>query len=249
MSASIHALISRTREDAAHIKVHCDDESDLVPTYLETMKLVTNLSLVRKQLCIDGVIKNDDISKEFHEVFKSLLDMKFELEYEIEKQQSASSFVPGSVDTEDTVLHRDSISTLQLKSTDEDEPIEALRKRLLSTRDLPSELDALPSAQIQNEQHESFQKELIDSLPSMVSSLKDQAFQFQHMLKQDATILKEASENFESSRGIFEKVNGTLSKYHREGKLGIWFYIRVILFVFLTFAFFLFLIRLIPARY
>lgn len=129
----------------------------------------------------------------------------------------------------------------------EDESIETLRSRLLSTK--YDQLDQFETTEIQNNYHDSIQKELIDSLPTMVSSLKDQALQFQEMIKNDAVILKEATQNFENSSGKFNNVNDLLSKYHKEGKLGFWFYLRVIGIVFVSFLFLLIIIRLIPARH
>lgn len=127
------------------------------------------------------------------------------------------------------------------------ESIESLKSRLLSTRH--DQLDQVESTELQNNYHDSIQQELIDSLPSMVSSLKDQALQFQEMIKQDAVILKEATQNFETSHGRFDNVNTLLSKYHKEGRLGFWFYIRIISMVLVSFLFLLIIIRLIPARH
>lgn len=127
------------------------------------------------------------------------------------------------------------------------ESIESLKSRLLSTRH--DQLDQVESMELQNNYHDSIQQELIDSLPSMVSSLKDQALQFQEMIKQDAVILKEATQNFETSHGRFDNVNTLLSKYHKEGRLGFWFYIRIISMVLVSFLFLLIIIRLIPARH
>lgn len=128
-----------------------------------------------------------------------------------------------------------------------DETIESLRSRLLSTK--YDQLDQVQTTEIQNDYHDSLQQELISSLPSMVSALKDQALQFQELIKQDASILKEASQNFEASHGKFDNVNSLLSTYHKEGRLGFWFYIRIFGMVMVSFIFLLIIIRLIPARH
>ena len=127
------------------------------------------------------------------------------------------------------------------------ESLDSLKARLLATRH--SQLDEVRTTESQNNYHDSLQQELIDSLPSMVSSLKEQAIQFQEILKQDAVVLKEATQTFETSHGKFDTVNALLSKYHKEGRLGFWFYIRTIGMVMVAFVFLLVIIRLIPARH
>lgn len=127
------------------------------------------------------------------------------------------------------------------------EDIDTLRSRLLNTN--YNQLDEIETTEVQNNYHNSIQQELIDSLPSMVTSLKEQALQFQGLIKQDANVLREATQNFEASHGKFDNVNALLSKYHKEGRLGFWFYIRVIAMILVSFLFMLIIIRLIPARH
>ncbi|KAG7794210.1 hypothetical protein KL929_005143 [Ogataea haglerorum] len=222
---------------------------NILSAYLSVKRLVTVMNSVRRH-SFTPERKYTDTTSEYHRIHKSLLDLEFELGFKIRsrKLQYLPTVKAGEAEAEKSNL-QEPLHAIQIIAPEDDEPLDSLRERLLSTRNEPSQLDSIYTAQIQNEEHESFQKEMIDSLPLMVSSLKSQASKFQQMLKEDAVILKEASENFESSENVFDKVNTTLSKYHREGRLGLWFYIRVVLFVFLTFAFFLFLIRLVPARY
>ncbi|GME82975.1 unnamed protein product [Ambrosiozyma monospora] len=133
---------------------------------------------------------------------------------------------------------------------EDEEDVETLRHRLLTrSHDHPSALDSVTKTEDQNQYHESFQKELIDALPSMVGSIKEQALQFQDLLKQDAVLLKKATENFESSDGKFGHVNKMLNQFQKEGKLSWWFYVRVIGVVLVVFLVFVLFIRIIPSQF
>ncbi|KAG7863230.1 hypothetical protein KL939_000549 [Ogataea angusta] len=249
MSTSESVMLSQLISETDELQGRNANNKDLLSAYLSVKRLVSVMNSVRRH-SFTSENKPTEVISEYHRIHKLLLDIEFELNLKIRSRnvQCSPTSEIGEVSVEKS-NNREPLHAIQIISPENDEPIDSLRQRLLSTRNEPSQLDSIHSAQIQNEKHESFQQEMIESLPLMVSSLKNQASKFQQMLKEDAVILKEASENFESSKSVFDKVNTTLSKYHREGRLGLWFYVRVILFVFLAFAFFLFLIRLIPARY
>lgn len=132
-------------------------------------------------------------------------------------------------------------------NTNQMESIEEIKQRLMNT-DTP-QLDELVSVENQNRYHDSIQQELIDSLPNMVNTIKTQALQFQQLIKEDATYVKEVAETFNESHNKFDNVSERLSKYHKEGKLSLWFYIRLAVSILLAFLILLFIIRLIPARH
>lgn len=121
--------------------------------------------------------------------------------------------------------------------------ITTLRNRLMNNHH-----NQFDSIDMENSHHDTLQSELIESLPSMVTAIKDQALQFQEMIQHDASILKDVTNKFEISNGKFDTVNDALNKYHKEGKLGLWLYVRLAVGVFVAFFFLLALIRLIPAR-
>ncbi|GMM29390.1 hypothetical protein DAMA08_021350 [Martiniozyma asiatica (nom. inval.)] len=100
-------------------------------------------------------------------------------------------------------------------NTNQMESIEEIKQRLMNT-DTP-QLDELVSVENQNRYHDSIQQELIDSLPNMVNTIKTQALQFQQLIKEDATYVKEVAETFNESHNKFDNVSERLSKYHKEG--------------------------------
>ncbi|KAG7873658.1 hypothetical protein KL938_005068 [Ogataea parapolymorpha] len=249
MTTSGSAMLAQLKNETEELQDLNFNNKNILSAYLSVKRLISVMNSVRKH-SFTLERKSTNTISEYHKIHKSLLDIEFELDFKIRSRKLHYS---PTIEVDEAKVgkssNREPLHVIQIISPEDDEPIDSLKQRLLSTGNEPSQLDSIHTAQIQNEKHESFQKEMIDSLPLMVSSLKNQTSKFQQMLKEDAIILKEASENFESSKSVFDRVNTTLSKYHREGRLGLWFYVRVILFVFLTFAFFIFLIRLIPARY
>ncbi|AOA61038.1 SNARE [Komagataella phaffii CBS 7435] len=124
---------------------------------------------------------------------------------------------------------------------------EALRKRLLSTN-APSKLDEARSLEEQNVYHESIHQDIIFDISSLTSQLKESALSLQGKLKEDASILKEASEQLEKNQWSLTNVGKLLGKYHKEGKLGFWFYVRVSFFVLLTFVLLLLFVFVLPGR-
>ncbi|ODV85779.1 hypothetical protein CANARDRAFT_27870 [[Candida] arabinofermentans NRRL YB-2248] len=253
-SISLNYAITQINNELQSIAAQNQDDSKLFSNYVAVNKLSKNLDYLRKSTY--RIPKYKSITEELHSTDKFLTELAFELDYrlkanltkhrreeelELQKQKEFAerSSNVGSIQP-----------SSELEATEiEGESIDNLRKRLLSTRNGPSQLDSIQTVEDQNNYQDTFQQELIDALPSMVSTLKQQAVQFQQMLKNDAVILKEATENFENSTGKFERVSQMLTKYHKEGKLSIWFYIRVIGAIVITTMFLLLLIRLIPARY
>lgn len=198
----------------------------------------------RKLHVTDRDIQNTILDIELRiEKMRQKAQAQAQAEEELESKKTGASGSGNAVDGEVVeLLGKHSHDDYEAK-----ESIESLRSRLLSTSH--NQLDQVQSVEVQNNYHDSLQQELIESLPSMVSSLKEQALQFQEMIKQDAVILKEATQNFETSHGRFDNVNTLLSKYHKEGRLGFWFYIRITSMVLVSFLFLLIIIRLIPARH
>lgn len=182
--------------------------------------ILTDLSILQH-----SQFQHNHIDDELTSIEQQLRDRLFSFEVQLTKKQ----FTPP-------VSKRESIKH-------DDIDINTLRKRLLT-----SETNQFDSIDSENNYHDSIQSDLIDSLPAMVSAIKDQALQFQEMIQNDASILKDVTNKFEMSQGKFTSVNDALNKYQKEGKLGLWFYIRVIGIIFMSFITLLVLIRLIPAR-
>lgn len=227
-----------------------NDKASLMVKYNTLLRILTDIDQIRRTTYKSEALK--DLEREIHKTEKDIKVLLVETELSVEQLYNSKvqeeTKVNQGIENEP---HKSETETITgdgaTGGAEIGESLEGLKSRLLSTTH--SELDHVQSAEIQNNYHESIQKELIDSLPSMVSSLKEQALQFQEMVKQDALILKEATQNFESSHGKFENVNNLLSKYHKEGRLGFWFYIRITAMVLVAFMFLLIIIRLIPARH
>lgn len=196
------------------------DNTQLVLFQTQITSLLVDLTYLQR-----SQYANSEVDNELLKVEQQLRDRVFEIEIQLKNMQ----FKP--VIEESTPV------------ANEDIDINVLRKRLLT-----SETNQFDSIDSENTNHDNIQSELIESLPALVSAIKDQALQFQEMIQNDANILKDVTNKFEMSQGKFTNVNDALNKYHKEGKLGIWFYIRVIGTIFFSFLTLLILIRLIPAR-
>lgn len=181
--------------------------------------LLGDLTVIQRSQYAKGQVDNDLVAIE-----QRLQDEMFDTEVRLRAVQETAQ----NVDSE-PVSDKIDISTL--------------RQRLLA-----SESNQFDSIDAENAHHDGVQSDLIDSLPSMVSAIREQALQFQEMLQHDASILKDVGATFELSQGKFTGVNQALTKYHKEGRLGLWFYVRVVGSIFLAFITLLVLIRLIPAR-
>lgn len=230
--------------------VNSNDNVDLMGKYYKLLSFSRDIETIRSHTYQNKTL--DDFNRKLHLTDRDIKNMILDIELQIEtchkqfKSQAKKRHeeLEKSINGEPIV---EGIPEYEHTNSQNSESIESLKRRLLSTKH--DQLDQTQTTEVQNNYHESIQEELINSLPSMVSSIKDQALQFQEMLKQDAVILKEATQNFEASQGRFDNVNSLLSKYHKEGRLGFWFYVRIIGMVLVAFLFLLIIIRLIPARH
>lgn len=226
-----------------------DDTATCICRYSALSTLDKDVDELRKQIYTihhrDHSTEYDELDSRLHVLDQNIQDSRFEAQYVIDKSYKEKT-------AEEDHNKDETSKTIKSKQNDgsvQGESITSLRKRLLSVKSGQSELDAVQSTQVKNQHYESLQQALLDSLPSVVNDVKEQAVQFQDMLKEDAVILKEATENFEKSHGKFGVVNEMLMKYHKEGKLGLFFYIRVIAMVLIAFLMLVILIRLIPERH
>lgn len=231
-----------------------DRNNDLLMKYNKLMRFYNEIDMLRSH-----TFENESFSsldQKLHSTSRDIKNLILDIEIQIEnyynklvrQKKLEEQEEINKLNKKENLQDIEKINKLdQHQDYQTEESIESLKSRLLSTRN--NQLDQIQSVEVQNNYHESIQQELMDSLPSMVSSLKEQALQFQEMIKQDAVILKEASQNFENSHGKFNNVNTLLSKYHKEGRLGFWFYVRIISMVLVAFLFILIIIRLIPARH
>lgn len=221
--------------------------------YSVLKSIATDIEVLRRQIYFANANTDSNLDQRLHTLDKQVQDLLFEAEYQVKttynhKQREREEKTKAQDKKQGTQKEESDPQDLDV-ALEGEESVSTLRRRLLSTVNSKTELDVVQSTEAKNEYHESLQQDLIESLPSMVSGVKEQALQFQDLLKQDAAILKEATENFEKSHGRFGVVNEMLAKYHKEGKLGIFFYIRVIACVVLAFILLVFLIRLIPERH
>ncbi|KAG0683028.1 hypothetical protein C6P42_001990 [Pichia californica] len=251
------ALHARIEAEVQQLKNNIDLANDtdlLLANYNKLQRYAHDIDYMRLQIHDNNQYL--ELNKKLHYIDRDIKNTILDIEIQIDiwhnkiiKEQEKKYTGKNTDNTIDENIEIISSSNNNNKheSFQNEESIESLKSRLLSTK--YNQLDQVESTEIQNNYHESIQQELIDSLPNMVTSIKDQALQFQEMLKQDAFILKEATQNFEASHGKFDNVNTLLSKYHKEGRLGIWFYIRIIGMVLISFLFLLIIIRLIPARH
>lgn len=253
----LKTLHARIYKEVQEIKIDKKDFEDdtILTNYNKLLRFSQDIDRIRRQ-----THKNNDLNlfnKELHNTDRTIEDLLIAVEIQIEKLHQEKLRIDREKATNEEATNNSRINGSEIENIDnsnntnyggfQKESIETLKSRLLSTKH--TELDQIQSTELQNNYHESIQQELIDSLPSMVSSIKEQALQFQQLIKQDAVILKEATQNFETSTGKFDNVNKLLSKYHKEGRLGFWFYIRIISMVIVSFLFLLIIIRLIPARH
>ena len=221
--------------------------------YAALKSIARDIEVLRKQIYFSGGDAKRALDEKLHALDRQVQDQLFETEHQInatytEKERERQEKIEAQNAVEKTKKHQEDDKDLDVVLEGE-ESVSTLRKRLLSSVNSQTELDVVQSTESKNAYQESLQQDLLESLPSMVSGVKEQALQFQDLLKQDAAILKEATENFEKSHGRFGVVNEMLAKYHKEGKLGIFFYIRVIACIVLAFILLVFLIRLIPERH
>lgn len=254
-SANLERLHSRIDRDVQEIENSRLDDTQLLVNYGKLLRFSSDVDRIRQQTFQSaGLARFND---RLHSTDRTIQNLIVEVEVRINGMYTQKALQEKE---EDEALRRaktgtglggapeiEVVEASGASSGYQNESIESLKSRLLSTKH--DQLDQVQSAEVQNNYHDSIQQELIDSLPSMVSSIRDQALQFQELIKQDAVILKEATQNFESSHGKFDNVNSLLSQYHKEGRLGIWFYIRVIGMVLVSFLVLLIIIRLIPARH
>lgn len=223
-----------------------DDEVLALYSILERHS--TDIEVIRQY--IYNMPRYENFNVELHNTDRKIQSLIYQLEDKISSLHEENVMQNKALEASQRRDSQGSNSNILPKSTSDfeaGETIETLKSRLLSST--YNQLDQVQTTEIQNNYHESLQQELIETLPSMVSSLKEQASQFQEMLMNDANILKEATENFEASQNKFDNVNNLLSKYHKEGKLSYWFYIRVTAMIVVVFLILLIIIRLIPARH
>lgn len=244
---SLHKHICNSVQDFENDPVR-NGNSSILAIFNELKKYSKDIDMIRKQTYNKSNF--EAFNREVHNTDRKIQSLIINLEIQISDlyEEKVSQDQLLRVEQEKELLKTNSPNVSKNSGEFEaGESIETLRSRLLSTNH--NQLDQVQTTEIQNNYHESLQQELIETLPSMVSSLKGQASQFQEMLMQDASILKEATQNFEASNGKFDNVNNLLSKYHKEGKLSYWFYIRVTAIIIVAFMIILIIIRLIPARH
>jgi SNARE protein 1 len=247
----------RIKNDADIIKNN-DENNEVLVNYTKLLRFAQDIDRIRRKTYNADNLQmfNKDLHKTDRDIQNLLLifelqidklhQEKIDLDKEILDKKAKDEISQDLNETNNNQIEMIN-SSGKFEDFQNEESIETLKSRLLKTNH--SQLDQIQTTEIQNNYHDSIQQELIDSLPSMVSSLKEQALQFQEMIIQDAVILKEATQKFETSHGKFDNVNTLLSKYHKEGRLGFWFYIRIISLVLVSFLFLLIIIRLIPARH
>lgn len=226
-------------------QLDCDDKNwKSLPLcrYAALVSLSKDLDSIRIKTYNDRQYR--ELDTQLHDLDRRLQDMMYSIERKINSHYERAK----EIEKKQERTENPNGSSVELQA-DSPESVNELRKRLLATKNNTTQLDTVESTDYQNNYQESMQQDLLDSLPAMVTGLKDQAMKFQDLLVSDAQVLKEATENFEKSHGRFGVVSDMLSKYHKEGKLGIFFYIRVILMVVVAFILLLAIIRLIPARH
>ncbi|GMM43752.1 hypothetical protein DAPK24_003270 [Pichia kluyveri] len=253
---ALHQSIVRGVDELHVLKEGQLNDDDLMDLYLTLVRYSQDIQYMRKQIYESKRV--DPLDVKLHQTERKIRILLLNVEIGMEKLHNdklrLDSIREREIKSAGIGIDHDSNSIEDIgngKSKFNDfaagESIDTLKSRLLSTKH--DQLNQVQSTEVQNNYHDSIQQELIDSLPSMVTSLKEQAIQFQEMLKQDAVILKEATQSFETSHGKFDNVNELLSKYHKEGRLGFWFYIRITGLVLASFLFLIIIIRLIPARH
>lgn len=249
----LYSCISKEVQEIRIDEKNFKDDTTLT-NYNKLLRFSQDIDHIRRQTYNKKDLK--DFNIKLHITDRDIQNLLISVEIQIEKLHQEKLRIDREKATIEESIINEKINEQEIDHIDSNsknyggfqkESIETLKSRLLNTKH--TQLDQIQSTELQNNYHDSIQQELIDSLPLMVTSIKEQALMFQEMIKQDAVILKEATQNFEASNGKFDNVNNLLSKYHKEGRLGFWFYIRIISLVLVSFLFLLIIIRLIPARH
>lgn len=237
-------------------KYNEDDDSMNLIIKLKVTKLLKTCEVIKFKNFENGSYKDQSLQKSVHKIDKLLKDLKFDCDYNLEltkiRHDELEAIKLQEKELEKIKENGDligvSLSTSTTGGSKEEESIESLRRRLLSTNRGPSKLDEAISIEQKNEYNENLHKEYLKDISTFINQAKDTALKFQEMIANDSVILKEATEQLEKSNGNMSKISNVLKKYHSSGKLGFWFYLRILSLVLISFILFVLVIRILSFR-
>lgn len=239
-------------------KYNEDDDSMNLIIKLKVTKLLKTCEVIKIKNFENGSYKDQSLQKSVHKIDKLLKDLKFDCDYnleltkirhdELEAIKLQEKELEKIKENGDLIGVSSSTSTTGISASKEEESIESLRSRLLSTNRGPSKLDEAISIEQKNEYNENLHKEYLKDISIFINQAKDTALKFQEMIANDSVILKEATEQLEKSNGNMSKISNVLKKYHSSGKLGFWFYLRILSLVLISFILFVLVIRILSFR-
>lgn len=237
-------------------KYNEDDDSMNLIIKLKVTKLLKTCEVIKFKNFENGSYKDQSLQKSVHKIDKLLKDLKFDCDYNLEltkiRHDELEAIKLQEKELEKIKENGDligvSLSTSTTGGSKEEESIESLRRRLLSKNRGPSKLDEAISIEQKNEYNENLHKEYLKDISTFINQAKDTALKFQEMIANDSVILKEATEQLEKSNGNMSKISNVLKKYHSSGKLGFWFYLRILSLVLISFILFVLVIRILSFR-
>lgn len=165
------------------------------------------------------------------------------LQFKLDKLKYENSIIPKE-DPSDDDKDSSYIENMDHSSTDEETNITSLRKRLLNNDSLYLKEEQL------NTYHENFQSELINDLTNLAQDLKSGAYNLSKKIFDDSTVLDRAGENFETNSTLLNNVSLNLNNYVTNksgGKISLWFLLKVIVGMSLTFLLMVLLIKILPS--
>lgn len=165
------------------------------------------------------------------------------LQFKLDRLKYKNSIIPKE-DTSDDNKDNSYIEKIDPSSADEETNITSLRKRLLNNDSLYLKEEQL------NTYHENFQSELINDLSNLAQDLKSGAYNLSKKIFDDSTVLDRASENFETNSTLLNNVSLNLNSYITNksgGKISLWFLLKVIVGMSVTFLLMVLLIKILPS--
>ncbi|GME92254.1 unnamed protein product [[Candida] boidinii] len=239
-------------------KYNEDDDSMNLIINLQVTKLLKTCEFIKLKNFENNSYKDESLHKSIHKIDKLLKDLKFDCDYNLELNKIRYDELESIKLQENELAERkangESIeesgntTTKNINESKEEESIESLRRRLLSTNRGPSKLDEAISIEQKNEYNENLHKEYLKDISIFINQAKDTALKFQETISNDSIILKEATEQLEKSNGNMSKISIVLKKYHSSGKLNFWFYLRILSLVLISFIIFILIIRILSFR-
>lgn len=221
---------------------------NLIHKYDEDLSFINNspeLSLMKLNR-----IQNDLIDLKAHLIhyrsnnkYTGVNNQLNNLQFKLDRLKYKNRIIPKE-DTSDDNKDNSYIEKIDPSSADEETNITSLRKRLLNNDSLYLKEEQL------NTYHENFQSELINDLSNLAQDLKSGAYNLSKKIFDDSTVLDRASENFETNSTLLNNVSLNLNSYVSNksgGKISLWFLLKVIVGMSVTFLLMVLLIKILPS--